>query len=98
MDDEINAHAAGYVAHMQLRTVGAEPQGFSAFQTHLRATDAEALRLRDWARIEALARTWVRGQYRTGAPGWRTSNTDENYFDYWGAAWDRAHPGSRTPP
>jgi hypothetical protein len=94
MADEINAHAAGYVTHLQLGTTGAEPQGFSAFRTHLTRTAAAVLRDRNYARIEELARTWVEARYRAGDPGWRTSNTDENYYTYWGKAWDAAHPAA----
>jgi hypothetical protein len=92
MADEINAHAAGYVAHFQLSTAGAEPQGFTAFRTYLNTTAPAVLRERNYARIEELAKTWVEARYRAGDPGWRTSNTDENYYTYWGNAWDRAHP------
>jgi hypothetical protein len=92
MVDEVNAHAAGYVAHFQLSTAGAEPQGFSAFRAHLTRTAPEVLRTRNYARIEELAKTWVEARYRAGDPGWRTSNTDENYYTYWGNAWDAAHP------
>jgi hypothetical protein len=92
MVDEINAHAAGYVTHLQLGTTGAEPQGFSAFRAHLTRTAPEVLRTRNYARIEELAKTWVEARYRAGDPGWRTSNTDENYYTYWGNAWDAAHP------
>jgi hypothetical protein len=93
MVDEVNAHSAGYVAHMQLGTAGAEPQGFTAFRTHLNTTAPAVLRERNYARIEGLAKTWVEARYRAGDPGWRTSNTDENYYTYWRNAWDRAHPG-----
>ena len=92
MVDEINAHAAGYVVHLQLATAGAEPQGFAAFRTFLTSNHAAVLRRRDYAQIETLARTWVEARYRAGDPGWRTSNTDENYYTYWGKAWDAAHP------
>jgi hypothetical protein len=80
------------VAHFQLSTAGAEPQGFTAFRTYLNTTAPAVLRERNYARIEELAKTWVEARYRAGDPGWRTSNTDENYYTYWGNAWDRAHP------
>lgn len=93
MTDEINAHAASYVALLQLGRTTAPAEGFADFRLHLTRTLPTAVRENRWAEVEALAKSWVEQKYRTG--GWTTSNTGENYYDYWGAAWDRAH--SRTP-
>lgn len=97
MTDEINAHAASYVALLQLGTTNAPAQGFQQFQTHLTRTAPTAVRDGDWAEVERLAKTWIEQRYRTD-PAWRTSNTNENYYEYWGAAWDRAHAGAPAAP
>jgi len=92
MTDEINAHAASYVALLQLGRTTAPAQGLPEFRTHLARSLPHAVRDGRWAEVEALAKRWVEERYRTD-PAWKTSNTNENYYDYWGAAWDRAHPG-----
>lgn len=38
--------------------------------------------------IVALAKNWLADKYRNV---WTPSNTGDNYYDYWGDAWDRAH-------
>jgi hypothetical protein len=96
MTDEVNAHAAGYVSMLQLGATTATPQGFQAFRLHLAATAPDAIRRGEWDVIEAAARTWLETRYRSD-PAWRTSNTRENYYDYWGGAWDRKHPPVPAP-
>ncbi|MGH2947769.1 MAG: hypothetical protein ACRDPC_16210 [Solirubrobacteraceae bacterium] len=97
MSDEINAHAASYVALLQLGATTAPAQGFTEFQRHLTRTAPLAVRERDWTQVEQLAKTWIEQRYRTD-PAWRTGNTGENYYDYWGAAWDRAHAATPAAP
>jgi hypothetical protein len=96
MTDEIEAHAASYVALLQLGALTAPAQGFAEFRRHLARQLPTAVRKGRWSDVEGLAKRWVEQRYRTD-PAWRTANTGENYYDYWGAAWDRAHPGASTP-
>ncbi len=42
-----------------------------------------------------MAEAWVEHKYKTE---WTTSNTGENYYDYWGKAWDDAHPAAPPAP
>jgi hypothetical protein len=90
MSDEINAHAGSYVMLLQLGATTAPAQGFADFQRHLGRTAPRAIGAGDWTRVEELAKAWVEDRYRTDR-AWRTGNTGENYYDYWGATWDRAH-------
>lgn len=39
----------------------------------------------DWDALQEQARSWLEDRYRND---WVTSNTDENYYDYWGGYWD----------
>jgi hypothetical protein len=96
MTDEIEAHAASYVALIQLGALTTPAQGFAEFRRHLARQLPTAVRKGRWSDVEGLAKRWVEQRYRTD-PAWRTANTGENYYDYWGAAWDRAHPGASTP-
>lgn len=94
MTDEINAHAASYVALLQHGTTTAPARGFADFQLHLARTLPGGVRDGRWAEVEVLAKSWIEQRYRTD-PAWITGNTLENYYVYWGTTWDRAH--SRTP-
>ena len=91
MTDEIQAHAAGYVSLLQLGATSSPAQGFAQFQKHLARQLPRAVQDGKWADVETLAKTWIEERYRTD-PAWRTGTTNENYYDYWGAVWDRAHP------
>lgn len=95
MNDEINAQAANYVTLLQLGKTTAPEVGFADFQPYLARTLPTAVGEKRWEEIEALAKSWIEQHYRTGT--WRTSNTKENYYDYWGAAWDMAHKPAPTP-
>ena len=91
MEDEINAQATSYVALLQQGKKTSTAKGFGAFRAHLEKDHAKTLTDSDWAEIERLAKVWLEDKYRNDAT-WQTSNTHENYYDYWGKAWDKAHP------
>jgi hypothetical protein len=93
MTDEVEAHAASYVSLLQLGARTSPAKGFAEFQRHLARRLPNAVRDGRWADVETLAKAWIEERYRTD-PAWRTGNTGENYYDYWGAAWDRAHAGT----
>jgi hypothetical protein len=95
MDDEINAHATSYVALLQQDKKSAPAKGYAEFRAHLEKDHAKTLTDKDWAAAERLARVWLEDKYKNDA-SWQTSNTNENYYDYWGKAWDKAHP-AKTP-
>jgi hypothetical protein len=96
MFDEINAHAAGYVTLLQTGVASSTLKGFNDLKLHLARAKPNAVKDKKWADIEALAKTWVEDKYRNDA-SWLTSNTNENYYVYWGRAWDAAHPSGTTP-
>jgi hypothetical protein len=95
MDDEINAHAASYVALLQSGKETAPAKGYAEFRAYLAKDAAKALTDKDWTEIERLAKAWLETRYKTDA-SWTTSNTHENYYDYWGKAWDAEH-AKKTP-
>ncbi len=95
MEDEINAHAASYVALMQSGKETAPAKGYAEFRTHLKTALPDALKNKDWPAIETSAKKWLEERYKTDA-SWTTSNTHENYYDYWGKAWDKEH-AKKTP-
>ena len=93
MRNEIHAHAAGYVGLLQQRdatgaaaTLG--PAGFDDFVVHLRAKEtAEGASLGVDA-VQTLAEAWLEDKYKNH---WKTSNSGENYYQYWGSYWDEVH-------
>lgn len=94
MRNEIRSHAISYVGLIEREGAGADPAsppaGFTEFRAYLRQREeAEQVCFTSEA-IQAMAEAWVEDKYRTT---WTTSNTGENYYDYWGRAWDEAHPG-----
>ncbi len=94
MRNEIRSHAISYVGLIEREGAGADPAsppaGFTEFRAYLRQREeAEQVNF-DSGTIQAMAEAWVEDKYRTT---WTTSNTGENYYDYWGRAWDEAHPG-----
>ena len=96
MTNEIRAHAIGYVGLIeQSGREGAvtanAPKGYTAFRTHLTALEGRAEACFTSSRIQQVAETWLEDKYRNDA-SWQTSNTHENYYDYWGRIWDEAHP------
>jgi hypothetical protein len=95
MDDEINAHATSYVALLQQDKKTAPAMGFAEFRASLEKDHAKTLTDKDWPEVERLAKAWLEDKYKNDA-NWTTSNTHENYYDYWGKAWDKAHPAA-TP-
>ena len=94
MEQEIRAHAINYVAQIELEGAGsapgAQPLGFAEFKTHLAAEEQRAHQCFTSSHVQRVAETWLAEQYRTN-PAFTTSNTNENYYDYWGRAWDEAH-------
>lgn len=94
MRNEIRSHAISYVGLIEREGSGAAaaspPAGYTEFRTHLREREqAEQVCFTSDA-IQAIAEAWVEAKYRDV---WTTSNTGENYYDYWGRIWDEAHPG-----
>lgn len=89
--NEVNAHATQYAAHWELgqagHSPGYQPAGYSEFMTHLNGLGGTV----NAASVESQGRTWLTAEYRTN-PLFTTSNTTENYYDYWGRIWDEAHP------
>ncbi len=96
MEDEINAQALAYVACLQTGS-NAGGAGFLEFVGWLRQNHSELTvsesdeehEAANWREIEAHAITWLEAKYRGD---WKTSNTGENYYDYWGGYWDRVNP------
>jgi hypothetical protein len=91
MDDEINAHATSYVYLLQQDKKTAPAKGYAEFRAHLEKDHAKTITDKNWSEVERLAKVWLEDKYKNDA-SWQTSNTHENYYDYWGKAWDRAHP------
>lgn len=87
MTDEINAHAAAYLSLLQLGAASSRARGYNAFRSHLRATHPELLAEQDWTAVEERAKTWLEDKYRN-----EFTTGGQNYYEYWGQAWDRAHP------
>jgi hypothetical protein len=96
MDDEINAQAAGYITAMQTGA-SSSAAGYADFSKYMKKnfptmlTPAKGAKVK-WDEVEAKAKTWLKDQYKSGT--WKTSNTGENYYDYWGKAWDAANPST----
>ena len=94
MRNEIRSHAISYVGLIEREGSGAAaaspPAGYTEFRTHLREREAAERVCFASSAIQAIAEQWVEAKYRNE---WTTSNTGENYYDYWGRIWDEAHPG-----
>jgi hypothetical protein len=94
MVNEIRSHAIGYVGLIEREGAGADPAsppaGFTEFQAYLREQEEAQQVCFASSAIQELAEQWVEAKYRNE---WTTSNTGENYYDYWGRIWDEAHPG-----
>jgi len=95
MGNEIHAHAHGFAALIEYSSDAAAtitasaPAGYDEFLPELRAAEEAAGECFSSEQIMEFAETWLEDKYRNE---WTTSNSGENYYDYWGAAWDRAHP------
>lgn len=97
MTDEINAQATAFVALMQVGRFTGEV-GLDEFVTWLEEHHPDLMMsmedpeedAQNWSDIKGHAATWLEDKYRNE---WVTSNTSENYYTYWGNAWDRANPG-----
>jgi len=88
-DEEINAHAAAYVIHMQAILAGIdyrgiEPVAYADFENWRMTIPAE--QQGTWDEIEELAKDWVEDQYRSGA--WVTGTTRQNYYDHFAERYD----------
>ncbi|GAA2604903.1 hypothetical protein [Streptomyces axinellae] len=91
-DEEINAHAASYVIHLQatrdsgdrLRYRGIEPVAFGDFEKWRSAIPAGEQRT--WSDIEELAKDWAEDQYVSGA--WVTGTTGKNYHLHFAERYD----------
>ena len=94
MVNEIRSHAIGYVGLIEREGSGAAaaspPAGYTEFRAYLRQQEQEQQVCFASSAIQEMAERWVEAKYRNE---WTTSNTGENYYDYWGRIWDEAHPG-----
>lgn len=99
MEDEINAQATAFVACMQTgRSEGGA--GFAEFQQWISKHHPECMKSHsdkstdqaNWTQIKDYAKVWLTDKYRNE---WKTSNTGENYYTYWGKYWDSIHPGGK---
>lgn len=93
MTNEIRAHAIGYVGLIEQRAADDAvptngPAGFTEFLTHLAAEQETAGRSFGQDQIQELAETWLEDKYRNH---WTTSNSGENYYEYWGSHWDETN-------
>ena len=99
LDDEINAQATSYVAALESGNSNGGA-GFSEFQTWLSKNKPELMQsmadpLEEQANkdsIQEAARGWVKEKFKNE---WKTSNTNENYYDYYGKFWDSCHPAAK---
>jgi hypothetical protein len=99
LEQEVRAHAIHYAAQYELESQSlgltlASPLGYNEFRPQLQAAEGGAGRRLGAAQVQTMATTWLAEQYRTN-PVFFTSNTNENYYTYWGRIWDEAHPGGR---
>jgi hypothetical protein len=92
MSDEIAAHAASYVAQLQMARASSSSAGYDEFVKLLKKDHAVLVTKKDWAGIEALAKTFVEKKY---AKEWVGSKTGKNYYDKWREVWDAAHPAAK---
>lgn len=88
MDDEINAQAVAYISLFQTGVTSSSASGFNEFYREIRRPYSRQLQAQDWTTLHSVAFQWLENKYKSGT--WKTSNTGENYYDYWGAAWDRS--------
>ncbi len=89
MENEIRAQAITYVGLIERERENPDedvssPAGYDEFREHLddEEDDTDSLSA---DRIEELAKDWLENKYKDD---WTTSNTNENYYDYWGNYWD----------
>ncbi|MGW7519957.1 hypothetical protein ACWGJ2_30700 [Streptomyces sp. NPDC054796] len=96
-DEEINAHAASYVIHMQATRESSisqsyrrnKPVAFDDFQNWRRTIPAD--QQGTWDDIEELAKDWVEDQYRSGA--WVMATTGQNYYHHFAQRYDDLRRG-----
>ncbi len=103
MSDELDSEEASLVAGLQLTKGKGEPRS-GKFREWLNAQHPgvldRAVRSGDpaqWQAIEHLARGWSEDQFRNV---YKTSNTGQNYYQYWGSFWDksqRSRPAREAP-
>ncbi|HCH62029.1 MAG TPA: hypothetical protein DFR83_04435 [Deltaproteobacteria bacterium] len=98
--DELDSEKASIVTGLQLTDGNGEPRSRD-FKKWLQANHPglleRATRSRestDWAKVEELARIWSDDQFKNV---FKTSNTGENYYDYYGSHWRRSQPGPAAP-
>lgn len=92
MTEEIGAHAAGYVAQLQMGRATSTSAGYDEFVTKLKKDNGKLLADKDWPAIEALAKPFITEKYKTE---WVGSASGKNYWDKWRAVWDAAHPTAK---
>ncbi len=96
MTEEIQAHATTYVALLQMGHDRHPCTGYDEFvewlqenhPTHAVCFDDEAEEQANFDAIEELAKPWLEDKYRND---WRGSSSGLNYYEKWGAHWDRMH-------
>ena len=81
MRDEIDAQATAYVSLLQTGVESDGSAGYNEFRAELVADNQELLTNESWTEIKALAVTWITEKYQNE---WQTSNSGENYYEYWG--------------
>jgi len=87
MDDEINAHAATYLTLLQSGgTAGAA--GFSEFKALVEKDHKAQLDAKKWSELDTIAKSYLTKKYKEE---FKTNNTSENYYEYWGKHWDKAN-------
>ncbi len=97
--EETRAHAQTYVGLMELGIErDRDTAGFDAFRNYLRRTAPELLQRDQNPGVAAVqsdlilqhATAWVHANFQNN-DAWKTSNTGENYGDYYGSFWDQVH-------
>lgn len=88
MDDEINAHAATYLTLLQSGGGSAGAAGYSEFKALVDKDHKALLDGKKWSELDAIAKTFLQKKYKEE---FKTNNTKENYYDYWGNHWDKTN-------
>lgn len=87
MTEEIEAQTATYITLLQIGDLtNTTAAGFQDFLAMLQADHAELLENQDWDAIRELAGPFLEDKYRNE---WVGSSSGLNYYEKWGAHWDR---------
>jgi len=93
MEDEIEGQAICFGALIEEGTGSDSAAGYNRFLEWMRTNRSDLMECAEdggstTTEIIELAKTWLEDKYRNE---WQTSTTGQNYYDYWGGAWDRAN-------